>query len=52
MDDDAIAGVVLVGLRSNLHGDENAGAKTRAEAREAEEGATRVAQITVHVPLG
>jgi hypothetical protein len=52
MDDDAIAGVVLVGLRSNLHGDENAGTKTRAEAREAEEGATRVAQITVHGPLG
>ena len=51
MADDAVAGAVLVGQRSNLRGERTAGAKLRIEALEAEE-ATQEAPTTVHELLG
>ena len=51
MADDAVAGAVLVGRRSNLRGEGTAGAKIRIEALEAEE-ATQEAPTTVHEMLG
>ena len=51
MADDAVAGAVLVGRRSNLRGERTAGAKLRIEALEAEE-ATQEAPTTVHELLG
>ena len=51
MADDAVAGAVLVGQRSNLRGERTAGAKLRIEALEAEE-ATQEAPTTVHEMLG
>ena len=49
--DDAVAGAVLVGRRSNLRGEKTAGARLRIEALEAEE-ATQEAPTMVHELLG
>ena len=51
MADDAVAGAVLVGRRSNLRGERTAGAMIKIEALEAEE-ATQEAPTTVHEMLG
>ena len=51
MADDAAVGAVLVGQRSNLPGEETAGARLRIEALEAEE-ATQEAPTMVREPPG
>ena len=51
MADDAVAGAVLVGQKSNLLGEQTAGAMIKIEAPEAEED-TQEASTTVHELLG